>query len=78
MHEHGTKDMTDDLVFDVKQGLRKSGSFLPPRTREDDNTVTIIAATIVEHLKLCGWELARRPPLAPHSTGTWAGDDQDP
>ena len=61
---------TDELVFDIKMGLRKARSFLPRRTdRGDDDSLGLAARVIVEHLELAGHVFFRKPPVRAHSTG---------
>lgn len=62
---------------DVKQGLRKARPWFPPGrgARDDDTTLSLIAETVVEHLKLCRWQLGRLPSVAPHCIGSREGDE---
>ena len=77
MRENADTDSTVELLFDVKQGLRKARPFFSPRrgAQNDDTTLGLIAETVVEHLKRCRWQLHRLPPVAPHGIGTREGDD---
>jgi len=72
MHDNADTDSTVELVFDVRQGLRKAQPFFPARRSGlvSDDSLDLIAETVVEHLKLCRWRLRRLPPVAPHGTGT--------
>lgn len=77
MREKADTDSSVELTFDVKQGLRKALPFFPaPRSGPaSDDSLDLIAETVVEHLKLCRWRLSRLPPVAPHSVGTREGDE---
>ena len=78
MHDGGRDEGIEALTFDVKQGLRKARPFFPRgrAAQDDDTTLGLIAETVVEHLKLCRWQLHRLPPVAPHGIGTWDGESQ--
>ena len=71
---------TDELVFDIKMGLRKARSFLPRRTdRGKDDSLGLAARAIVEHLELAGHVFFRKPSVRPHSTGShWACPSSEP
>lgn len=64
MRKNADTHSTVGLLFDVKQGLRKARPFFPRgrEVRDDDNTLGLIAETVVEHLRLCRWQLNRRLP----------------
>ena len=59
----------DELVFDVKMGLRKARKFLPRTSRPvDPDPFHLAAKVIVEHLELTGVRCYRKPPVRAHST----------
>ena len=65
----------NELVFDVKMGLRRARKFLPRRGDQgSDDSLGLAAQQIVEHLELAGVRCFRRPPLKAHSTGASAAD----
>lgn len=68
MYDDGREQTIEELIFDVKQGLRKPRPFFPQgrAAQDDDTTLGLIAETVVEHLELCRWHLNRLPPVAPH------------
>ena len=77
MHDDDATRAAEELRFDIKQALRKARPFFPAgRGRgDDDNALSLIAETVVEHLKLCRWQLNRLPPVAPHGIGARDGDE---
>ena len=57
----------DELVFDVKMGLRKARKFLPRTSRRvDPDPFHLAAQVIVEHLELAGVRCYRKPPVRAH------------
>ena len=57
----------DELVFDVKMGLRKARKFLPRTSRPvDPDPFHLAAKVIVEHLELAGVRCYRKPPIEAH------------
>ena len=77
MDANADTDSTDELLFDVKQALRKARPLFPTRRSnlDADDSLGLIAETIVEHLKLCRWQLHRLPPVPSHGIGTREEDD---
>lgn len=56
----------DDPAYAVNFALRHK---LTPRIKwKDEHTSQRAAEAILEHLRLCGWEFTKRPPLKHHST----------
>ena len=57
----------DELVFDVKMGLRKARKLLPRTSRPvDPDPFRLAAQVIVEHLELAGVRCYRKPPIKAH------------
>lgn len=57
----------DELVFDVKMGLRKARKLLPRTSRAvDPDPFHLAAKVIVEHLELAGVRCYRKPPIKAH------------
>ena len=63
-HFNATKE--DQLAYDIAYALRRSRFRL--RKGEADSALGIVAQQVVEHLKLTGWLLEKKPPLLPSST----------
>ena len=63
MHDDATR-AAEELRFDVKQALRTARPLFPAgRGRgDDDDTLSLIAKTVVEHLTRCRWRFDRLPP----------------
>ena len=67
---------TDELVFDIKTGLRRARKFLPRRTdRGSEESLDLAAREIVEHLELAGVRCYRQPLLRLHSVGAGPVDE---
>ena len=76
MDENADTDLTAELIFDVKQALRKARPFFPARPMAaGDDSLDLIAETVVEHLRRSRWRFRRLPPPPPHSAGTRDEDD---
>ena len=69
-------DLEDDLCSSVRYALQ-AYRYKPPRTHdasERDRYFSAVAAAVVAHVKLSGWDLSppqtlqKRPPLPHHST----------
>lgn len=64
-----TDEPDDRLAFDIAYALSRHRKAL--RKTPDHNGVeylTTVAQAVIRHLALCGWDLSKRPPMAPHST----------
>ena len=50
------------LTFDIEQALRRS----PYKVKRQDTGYRLAAERIVQHLRLCGWRLQKKPPTPAH------------
>jgi hypothetical protein len=57
-------DDDDALRLDIAMALSKIKT--KPRGDREDIYRKMVAEQIVEHLKLCGWQMTRKPPLKQH------------
>jgi hypothetical protein len=56
------RDGDDDLIFDIGFGLKRAG------LKQPIEACRVIAARIVEHLKLARWQFSQREPDEPHGS----------
>ncbi len=65
----------DDLELDICYALRRARVFPLKRGSHSIDWAKVAAMTVVTHLRMCGWELRRQPPISGHARGTREPDD---
>jgi hypothetical protein len=70
-HQHGAPreeeaNQNEELARDIGYALAKSP--LRPKGHTAIDACLSAAAHVVAHLRLCGWLIARKPPVASHGT----------
>lgn len=59
----------DDLIFDIGFGLKRAG------LKQPIESCRMIAARVVEHLRLARWQFSQREPDEPHGSSVRRRDE---